>query len=134
MMKKLLYLLLIVPFISNAQFWTDKATSFATAARGVNGISIVDANTVWVKAFDGSGGASNTVQEYAKSTDGGNTWTSGVMESRFRRFTYFRSWKYFCCFWNYCLGSFISKRKCFRRNLENYKWWNFMDKANICFI
>ena len=79
MMKKLLYLLLIVPFISNAQFWTDKATSFATAARGVNSISIVDANTVWVKAFDGSGGASNTVQEYAKSTDGGNTWTSGVM-------------------------------------------------------
>lgn len=49
-MKKLLYLILIVPFISNAQFWTEKATTFATASRGISGISIVDANTVWVKA------------------------------------------------------------------------------------
>lgn len=79
MMKKLLYLLLIVPFISNAQFWTEKATTFATASRGVNCISIVDANTVWVKAYDGSGAAVQTIKEYARSTDGGNTWTSGTM-------------------------------------------------------
>lgn len=79
MMKKLLYLLLIVPFISNAQFWTDKATTIATASRGVNSISIVDANTVWVKTYDGTAAADTTVKEYAKSTDGGNTWTSGVM-------------------------------------------------------
>jgi photosystem II stability/assembly factor-like uncharacterized protein len=79
MMKKLLYLLLIVPFIANAQFWTEKATTFATASRGVNCISIVDANTVWVKAYDGSGAAVQTIKEYARSTDGGNTWTSGTM-------------------------------------------------------
>lgn len=79
MMKKLLYLLLIVPFISNAQFWTDKATTFATASRGISGISIVDANTVWVKAYDGSGAGDQTIKEYARSVDGGNTWTSGTM-------------------------------------------------------
>ena len=78
-MKKLLYLLLIVPFISNAQFWTEKATTFATASRGISGISIVDANNVWVKAYDGSGAAVTTIKEYARSTDGGNTWTSGTM-------------------------------------------------------
>ncbi|MFT7252406.1 MAG: photosystem II stability/assembly factor-like uncharacterized protein [Flavobacterium sp.] len=79
MMKKLLYLLLIVPFISNAQFWTEKATTFATASRGVNSISIVDANNVWAKSYDGSGGADQTVKEYTRSSDGGNTWTSGTM-------------------------------------------------------
>lgn len=76
-MKKLLYVLLMVPFMSNAQFWTEKATTFATASRGVNCISIVDANNVWVKVVDGSATASQTVKEFAKSTDGGNTWTSG---------------------------------------------------------
>lgn len=79
MMKKLLYLLLIVPFISNAQFWTEKASSFTSANRGINSISIVDANTVWAKAYDGSGAGVNTIKEYTKSTDGGNTWTSGTM-------------------------------------------------------
>lgn len=78
-MKKLLYLLLIVPTVSNAQFWTEKATTFGSASRGINSISIVDANTIWAKAFDGSGGAIATIKEYTRSTDGGNTWTSGVM-------------------------------------------------------
>lgn len=78
-MKKLLYLLLIVPFISNAQFWTEKATTFTNISRATNSISIVDANNVWVKVGDGSGGASQTIKEYARSSDGGNTWTSGVM-------------------------------------------------------
>ena len=79
MIKKILYLILIVPFFSSAQFWTDKATTFANASRGVNCISIVDENTVWVKAFDGAVTTNTTVQEYARSTDGGNTWTSGIM-------------------------------------------------------
>ena len=79
MMKKLLCLLLIVPFASNAQFWTDKATTFTAASRGVNSISIVDANTAWVKSFDGSGGAVQTIKEYSKTTNGGNNWASGTI-------------------------------------------------------
>ncbi|WP_322550017.1 T9SS type A sorting domain-containing protein [Flavobacterium psychraquaticum] len=79
MMKKLLSLLLFVPFVTNAQFWTAKATTFGSPSRGVNSISIVDANNVWVKALDGSGGAIETIKEYSKSTDGGNTWTSGAI-------------------------------------------------------
>jgi photosystem II stability/assembly factor-like uncharacterized protein len=79
-MKKLLLILSIVTsFSMNAQFWTVKATTFATVSRGISGISIVDANTVWAKAYDGVTNGSTTVKEYTKSVDGGNTWTSGSM-------------------------------------------------------
>lgn len=79
MNKKLLFLILIVPFVVNAQFWTVKATTFANASRGVNSISIVDANNVWVKAYDGVTTTNQTLKEYARSSDGGNTWVSGIM-------------------------------------------------------
>lgn len=58
--------------------WIPQATGFATASRGINNISIVDQNIVWVSAYDGSGGAAN-VQEFAKTSNGGNTWTPGTI-------------------------------------------------------
>lgn len=77
-MKKILLLALaITGFSAQAQFWTPKATTFTTVSRGVNDISIVDDNVVWVKAYDGSGANDQTVKQYARSVDGGNTWTSG---------------------------------------------------------
>ncbi|MBN2669426.1 MAG: Omp28-related outer membrane protein [Bacteroidales bacterium] len=54
----------------------EQATGFATASRGVRNISIVDANTVWISAYDGSGSGTN-IQEFSKTTNGGNTWTPG---------------------------------------------------------
>lgn len=78
-MKKILLLSFILTASSmQAQFWTSKATTFATVSRGINSISIVDANTVWAKAYDGVTTA-NSVREFTKSSDGGNTWTSGTM-------------------------------------------------------
>ena len=56
--------------------WIKQNSGFTTAARGINWISIVDANTVWATAYDGSGGGAN-VQQFTKTTDGGNTWTPG---------------------------------------------------------
>lgn len=56
--------------------WIVQNSGFSTASRGINWISIVDANTVWATAYDGSGGAAN-IQEFTKTTDGGNTWTAG---------------------------------------------------------
>jgi PKD repeat protein len=55
--------------------WIKQNSSFSSASRGINWISIVDANTVWATAYDGSGGGAN-VQEFTKTTDGGNTWTA----------------------------------------------------------
>ena len=77
-MKKLLLFILLTTFTVNAQFWTEKASSFAAASRGINSISIVDDNVIWVKAYDGTAAAVATIKEYAKSTDGGNNWTSAT--------------------------------------------------------
>jgi photosystem II stability/assembly factor-like uncharacterized protein len=80
-MKKLLLLVLFVSFgmSLNAQiFWDKKATTFAAASRGVTKISYgkVDPNAVWLYAYDGVT-TSNVIQEFSRSSDGGNTWTSG---------------------------------------------------------
>ncbi len=79
-MKKSLLLSAALMFsgIMTAQ-WTAQATGFADASRGINEIRIVDANTVWGLAYDGSGAAA-TVQEFTRTTDGGTTWTPGLID------------------------------------------------------
>lgn len=78
-MKKLLLLLFIASSsILNAQ-WTPQATGFSTAFRGLDEIKIVDANTVWAKAYDGSGGGAE-VQEFTRTSNGGTSWTAGVID------------------------------------------------------
>lgn len=82
MKTKLFFLLLgLTAMIGSAQvhgdYWQDQATGFAAASRGINHISIVDENVVWVNAYDGSGGGA-TIQEFSKTSDGGATWTPGV--------------------------------------------------------
>jgi hypothetical protein len=79
MKKSLLILFFLTALSANAQFWTEKSTGFTTATRGLGSISIVDANTVWAIATDGSGGGSTTVKEVTRSTNGGNTWTASVL-------------------------------------------------------
>ncbi|MCC6703023.1 MAG: S8 family serine peptidase [Fluviicola sp.] len=58
--------------------WLPQNSGFAAANRGIGHISIVDANTVWAVAYDGTGGGAN-VQEFTKTTDGGTTWTPGTI-------------------------------------------------------
>ncbi|HLP63338.1 T9SS type A sorting domain-containing protein [Flavobacterium sp.] len=78
-MKKLLLLLALVPFSGlNAQSWISQATGFTAASRGLDQIVALDANTVWAKAYDGSG-AGAEVQEFTLTTNGGTTWTPGVI-------------------------------------------------------
>ena len=77
-MKKFLLLsICLTAFTGFSQtFWTAKATGFSEVSRGLDDISIVDANVVWAKAYDGVT-TSATVRQYTRSSDGGNTWTSG---------------------------------------------------------
>ena len=63
---------------ANAQFWTPKATGFTAVSRGIDDISIVDDNVIWVKAYDGSGNGNQTIKDFSRSTDGGNTWIPGT--------------------------------------------------------
>ena len=78
-MKKLLLTFSLIALTStiNAQ-WTSQATGFTDPFRGLSDIRIVDANTVWALAYDGSGGGAN-VQEFTRTTNGGASWTPGLI-------------------------------------------------------
>lgn len=78
MKKLLLSALLLSAGVASAQ-WTEQATGFAVASRGINQIDIVDANIVWCIAYDGVD-TDNNIQEFTMTTDGGNTWTPGFVE------------------------------------------------------
>lgn len=78
-MKKLLLSLLMIGGAAHSQSWIEQATGFPDASRGINEIDIVDPNTVWAIAYDGSG-AGAIVQEFTRTTDGGETWTPGLIE------------------------------------------------------
>ncbi|MBW6482178.1 MAG: S8 family serine peptidase [Vicingaceae bacterium] len=58
--------------------WIKQNSGFTTAARGINYISIVDAQTVWATAYDGSGNNAN-IQQFTKTINGGTTWTPGTI-------------------------------------------------------
>ncbi len=59
--------------------WIPQASGFSTASRGINYISIVDANIVWATAYDG-GTTSSNVQEFTKTINGGTTWIAGTID------------------------------------------------------
>lgn len=76
-MKKVLLSLSLLSFSVGAfaQYsWTAQGTKFATSY-GVKEISIADPNTVWITAYDGSGGGTYP-KVFSKTTDGGATWTA----------------------------------------------------------
>jgi hypothetical protein len=80
MKKILLSILLVSSIISNAQFWTEKATGFTTPGRGLYFISIADENVVWALGVDNQVGNDDlTIKEFTRSSDGGNTWTPGTI-------------------------------------------------------
>lgn len=80
-MKKFLLLSVCLVAISSfgQDFWTSKATTFAQMTRGVDDISIVDANIIWAKAYDGASTTPQNVRQFTRSVDGGNTWTAGAI-------------------------------------------------------
>ena len=55
--------------------WILQDTTFGIQSTGINYISIADENVVWATAFDGSGSGEN-IQQFTKTTDGGNSWES----------------------------------------------------------
>ena len=78
-MKKLLLCFSLIALTStiNAQ-WTSQATGFSAASRGLSEIKIVDANTVWGIAYDGSG-LGLDIQEFTVTTNGGASWNPGII-------------------------------------------------------
>lgn len=79
MIKKLLLSSLMLAGLSaSAQSWTMQNVGFVSAGAYPFDISVPDANTAWCIAYDGSGGGAN-LQEFSRTTDGGNTWTAGLV-------------------------------------------------------
>lgn len=60
--------------------WINQATGFTITKRGINSISIVDQNIVWAVAYDGTN-TSNFITEFTRTSDGGNTWSPGLLNS-----------------------------------------------------
>ncbi|MGD1318793.1 T9SS type A sorting domain-containing protein [Chryseobacterium sp. 2R14A] len=77
-MKKILLsaFALIISSSSFSQYWSTQNTGFATASRGISGMEVYDANTVWAFAYDGVT-STNNIQEFTKTSNGGTTWTAG---------------------------------------------------------
>ena len=64
---------------SASSAWIEQASGFASMYRGAYDICIVDANTAWSTAIDGTSGAA--VNEFTKTSDGGITWTPGTISA-----------------------------------------------------
>ena len=79
-MKKLLLSVAAILISSTAfsQTWNTQNSGFSTASRGISGMEVYDANTVWAFAYDG-GTSTNNVQEFTKTSNGGTTWTTGTI-------------------------------------------------------
>lgn len=80
MIKKLLFFAVVVLISKSitAQVWTQQNTNFTdlSTAIGVDQVSVVDENIVWVRGSNGSssGGA---LKVFSRTNDGGTTWTAG---------------------------------------------------------
>ncbi|NIF05658.1 T9SS type A sorting domain-containing protein [Chryseobacterium sp. Tr-659] len=59
-----------------SQYWGTQNSGFAAASRGISGLEVYDANTVWAFAYNGTSSTAN-VQEFTKTSNGGTTWTAG---------------------------------------------------------
>ncbi len=74
-MKKLLLTgFVLAAMVSQAQSWVPQGTKLPTSF-GIDEMVIVDANTVWAFAYDGSG-AGTYPKIITRTTNGGTTWTA----------------------------------------------------------
>ena len=78
-MRKI-YLILFVLLFSGSTYaqWTMQNSNFVTSSRGIKFLYPVDTNIVWATGYDGVT-PTNYICEYTRTSDGGNTWISGVM-------------------------------------------------------
>ncbi len=61
-----------------ATVWIRQNSSFVASSRGIDEIDIVDVNTVWAKAYDGTN-PSGYIREFTRTNNAGTTWTPGTI-------------------------------------------------------
>ena len=78
MKKVLLSAMVLASTATFAQTWTVQSTGFSEQSRGISKMDVVNPTTVWAIAYDGTD-TSNDIQEFTRTTDGGNTWIPGTI-------------------------------------------------------
>ena len=78
MKKVLLSAMVLASTATFAQGWTTQSSGFSEPSRGVNKINIVNPSVVWALAYDGID-LENDIQDFTRTTDGGNTWIPGTV-------------------------------------------------------
>ncbi|MBN1968013.1 MAG: T9SS type A sorting domain-containing protein [Candidatus Delongbacteria bacterium] len=58
--------------------WYARYTDFTADSRGIKYVSAVNADVIWASAYDGTS-ANVSIQEFTKTTDGGETWNAGTI-------------------------------------------------------
>ena len=66
--------------ILNAQ-WLNKASNFHTPNRGIFEMIAVGNDVAWAAAYDGTNPLSAPINEFTRTTDGGNHWTAGSISA-----------------------------------------------------
>jgi photosystem II stability/assembly factor-like uncharacterized protein len=66
---------------SYINLWTRQASGFSTDNRGIQFISAVNNRVAWAIAYDGNNNPSTNIKEYTMTTDGGATWTAGLINT-----------------------------------------------------
>lgn len=61
---------------NNPATWLIQNTGFSAASRGINYVHAASASVAWAIAYDGSG-TGTTVNEFTRTINGGETWTTG---------------------------------------------------------
>ena len=64
---------------SGSSDWLEQASGFASMYRGTYHLSIASPQVVWAAAVDGTNG--QPVNEFTKTTNGGTTWTPGIISN-----------------------------------------------------
>ncbi|WP_157859414.1 T9SS type A sorting domain-containing protein [Chryseobacterium angstadtii] len=79
-MKRILFSItaLLISSAAFSQYWSTQNSGFAAASRGISGMEMYDANTIWAFAYNGVTTTAN-VQEFTKTSNGGTTWTAGTI-------------------------------------------------------
>src|SRR6185503_19324600 len=83
--KKLSALILISvgifsTMILNGQ-WQNKASNFHTQNRGIFEMIAVGSDVAWAVAYDGNIPITAPVNDFTRTTDGGNHWTAGSISA-----------------------------------------------------
>ncbi|WP_309608660.1 T9SS type A sorting domain-containing protein [Flavobacterium sp.] len=82
--NRLIIVLMVLCFFTNVNAqWANQNAGFTNKTLGFYEFSIVNENVVWAICYDGIGGlfGSNPILDFTRTTNGGTTWTAGLMGS-----------------------------------------------------